>query len=190
MAEAWMGSHIKGAPIAVNKRKSTYVRNCFTGSARSDVTRRAPEVAAQPQLGLLLERRTGLDPGHCGCPAFAGQNLSGRDAVLQTPWGLGSSCRVSQSAPSRQSSVILTGSWDGRHQPRMESPRKSTKDARHLGFCAFCAFSRLFGLCPILLTPVWLPRRGPGGFKPRAKVTASAVVRALRPGWRRGRRRR
>jgi hypothetical protein len=32
-------------------------------------------VAAQPELGLLPEQRTGFDFGYSGCPAFAGQNL-------------------------------------------------------------------------------------------------------------------
>jgi len=48
----------------------------FSDSAHSDVARRTPDLATQPELGLLPERRTGLDSGYSGCPAFAGQNLS------------------------------------------------------------------------------------------------------------------
>jgi hypothetical protein len=60
-----------------------YVRNCFSGVARSDVARRTPYLATQPELGLLPERRTGLGSGNSGCPAFAGQDLS-RGTLIRT----------------------------------------------------------------------------------------------------------
>jgi hypothetical protein len=39
-------------------------------------------VAAQPELGLLPEQRTGLAGSHSGCPAFAGQNLNRMGGAL------------------------------------------------------------------------------------------------------------
>jgi len=43
--------------------------------ARSDVDRRTPGVAAQPELGILPERWPRLGSGHSGGPAFHGQDF-------------------------------------------------------------------------------------------------------------------
>ena len=58
-------------------RKENYVsRNYLIDLDYSDVGRRAPNVAAQQELGLLSGRRTGHGLDYPDHPAFAGHNLS------------------------------------------------------------------------------------------------------------------
>ena len=80
------GKSNSGRPLPVSRlnasvlRKRKYVRNCFSDSACSDVARRHSYLAAQPELGLLPERRAGRGPGNPGCPASARQDLTRRCA--------------------------------------------------------------------------------------------------------------
>jgi hypothetical protein len=67
----------EGSAQRIRTLKESYVRNCFGGSLRSDVGRRASCVAPQPELGILPERRTGLGFSYSGGPALDGQNLNG-----------------------------------------------------------------------------------------------------------------
>ena len=60
---------------ALTRLKEHYVGNCFIDCPDPHAARRAPGVAAQQELGLLPERRTGTACGCPDCPAFAGQDL-------------------------------------------------------------------------------------------------------------------
>jgi hypothetical protein len=74
--------------------KENYVRNRHRGIARSDVARRTPDLAAQPELGVRTDRRIGLGSSHSGCPAFAAQDLSRRGAKSDAPCVIGAPYRV------------------------------------------------------------------------------------------------
>ena len=51
------------------------IRKYPASNTRSDGARRTADLAAQPELGICSERRTGLDPGHPASPVLTWQNL-------------------------------------------------------------------------------------------------------------------
>ena len=52
------------------------IRNYSASNTRSDGARSTADLAAQPELGICPERRTGLDSGHPAGPVLTWQNLS------------------------------------------------------------------------------------------------------------------
>jgi hypothetical protein len=62
--------------ITFAHRRANYVGNRFISLTDFDVGWGVTRVAAQPELGLLPERRIGTGFGGCDRPAFAGTNLN------------------------------------------------------------------------------------------------------------------
>ena len=110
--------------------------NCIGDFARSDVVRRTPHLATQPELGVLPKRRTGLGSGHSGCPAFAGQDLSQRGANSDALCDLGTVMRdaggsvgllkvvVAVPGIARWVSAERRQSSEGRVSPHGEGPAR------------------------------------------------------------------